>query len=141
MEIALVAYVLYASFILVWCSVSGDFLEYIVISPALLELWRLSRSDMILFDLQPESNSETVATDGGDFLPVRPSSLHGLIDWLPPDSTVVFRNHGVSSRCVQQIQQRMAQRYTSRVFWLDEAPGKLSATACSRQADARWRKP
>ncbi len=33
MEIGLIAYVLYASFILIWCSLSEDWAEMIFISP------------------------------------------------------------------------------------------------------------
>ena len=140
MEIGLIAYVLYASVILIWCSASGDSMEFIVISPALLEQWRKSRFDMIVFDLCPEGGRASFSEECCDSLTVTPSSLQGLIEWIPPVSTVVFRNRGVSARCMQQLQRLLVLRTGYRVFWLDEAAEGISARICGRETatQVRW---
>lgn len=107
-------------------------MKLIVISPALLERWRTHRSDMIVFDLQPEGSCEPPPARCGDSLPVTPSEVQHLIGWIPPESTVVFRNQGVSSRSVMRVQQMLASRDTLRIFWLDRTAEGLSARACNR---------
>lgn len=138
MEIGFIAYALYASFILIWCSVRGDPMESIVISPALLRHWRESHLDVILFDLYPHS-SEPFVPSCGDFLAVTPASLLNLIDWIPPGSTIIFRNRGVSSRCVQEVQRLLAWCDAFRVFWLDDTAEGWSARAFSRDTAASSR--
>jgi len=139
MEIGLIAYVLYASFILIWCSLNEDWAETVLISPGLLQDWRLSRSDILVFELHPEGSSLPPPQGSGDFLLVTPSSLQGLIDWMPPGSTLVFCNRGVSSRSVQRIQQGLLLRQIPQVYWLDAAApiGEGSAFGAEQLAPPR----
>jgi len=134
MEIALIGYVLYASFILIWCSLSGPSLEHFVISPALLEQWSLGRSDMIVFELHPDGECQPPMATGTDILTATPSSLKGLLDWIPPESTLVLCNHGLSSRSVQVIEQRLVLQNLSRVYWLEELPVGMSTGASGQNA-------
>ncbi len=119
MEIGLVAYVLYASFILIWCSLSEDWAEMIFISPGVVQQWLVSRSDIIVFSLRPEGGLQPPAEARPDFLSVTPSSLQSLMDWIPPDSTLILCNHGVSSRSALRIQQGLLLRQIPHIYWLD----------------------
>ena len=127
MEIALVCYFLYATIILIWCSASGDWVEYFVISPDQLEQWCATRSDLIVFEMHPDCKGQPPILADRDFLPATPSSLKGLVDWIPPDSTLVFCNRGISSRSVQNVQQFLFLHHLSRIYWLDEAAHGVTA--------------
>jgi len=127
MELGLIAYVLYASSILIWCSVQDDCVNVNLVSTGLLQQWLGSRSDLIVFELQPERRSGPADHTSEDFLTVTPSELAAMMDWIPPDSTLVFCNRGVSSRAVSQIQKLLALRNVSRVFWLNEAAPGIGA--------------
>jgi|HubBroStandDraft_5_1064220.scaffolds.fasta_scaffold35799_2 hypothetical protein len=124
MGIGLIAYIVYASSILVWCSLNDEWADVKLVSPSLLQQWLGSRSDLIVLDLQSEGTRPPTSAPG-DFLSVMPSSLAALMDWIPPESTLVLCNRGVSSRAVRGINKRLALRCDIRVFWLDEqAQGK-----------------
>lgn len=121
MEIALVCYFLYASIILIWCSLSGDWVDYFVISPDQLEQWSATRSDLIVFEMRPDCKGQPSIFPEGGLLAATPSSLKRLVDWIPPDSTLVFCNRGISSRSVQNVQQFLMLHRLSRIYWLDES--------------------
>ncbi len=140
MEIGLIAYVLYASSILIWCSLNNDWIDVKLVSRGLLRHWLVTRSDLILFELHPDGDGgpRTLAHNcREDFLPVTPSSLAALMDWIPADSTLVLCNRGVSSVAMQEIQKLLALRL-SRVFWLDEASQGVGARLSSADIVAHW---
>jgi len=132
MEIALVCYFLYAAAILIWCSLSGDWLQYLVISPDQLEQWSASRSDLIVFEMHPDRKNQPVVFAVGTFLTTTPSGLKGLLDWIPPDSTLVFCNRGISSRSIQNVQQLLVLHQLSRIYWLDETPQRFATNRSGR---------
>ena len=118
MEIALIAYVLYASGIMIWCSLQEGAVEHVAISVGLLEQWERTRSDMIVFELHPDGQLRR-PPEHDDMLTATPSSLKGLMDWIPVGSTLVLCNCGLSSRAIQMIDQRLLLQNHSRVYWLD----------------------
>jgi len=129
MEIGIIAYVLYASTVLIWCSLNDDWANVRVVSPGLLRQWLASRSDVIVFELHPDGPPSR-EHPCEDFLSVTPSSLMALTEWIPPDSTLVVWNRGVSPRTVQQTQKLFAARYALRVFWLDETAQGMGTHLC-----------
>src|SRR5579863_7129239 len=121
MEIGLIAYVLYASFVLIWSSLNEGGAKTTLLSPTLLQQWLATRPDMIVFELRPEGSSLLPAQGSRDFMPVTPSSLQSLIDWIPPGTTLVFCNRGVSLRSVHRIQESLLLRHIPQIYWLDAA--------------------
>ena len=132
MEIALVVFVLYACSVLIWCSLNDEWTKAMLISPTLLQDWRESRSDMIVFELHPEGTFSTTGCVEDEFLSVTPSGLQALMAWIPSGSTVVLCNHGVSSRSVRKIQQLLIFQNISRIYWVDEV------TQATRGASTKW---
>ena len=86
MEIALIGYAIYASFMLIWCSCSpnDDAVECVSIPPSVLDEWSTGRTDLIIFDLHPDGSRQRTSVAGSDALAVTPSSLKDLTPWLPP---------------------------------------------------------
>jgi hypothetical protein len=134
MEIALFGYILYACCVIIWCSSHKAAGEHVAISPGLLRRWSHGCSDLLVFELHPDGEEQAQASADGDnslaasddVLPTRdevlqatPSSLKNLLQWIPPDSTVVLCNRGLSSRSVQMIEQRLLLQNLSRVYWLE----------------------
>jgi hypothetical protein len=133
MEIALFGYILYACGVMIWCSLHKAAVEHVAISPGLLRRWSHGCSDLLVFELHPdgEEQLEAPACDnvpavhddvlaaGDDVLQATPSSLKNLLQWIPPDSTVVLCNCGLSSRSVRMIEQRLVLQNLSRVYWLE----------------------
>ncbi|HTV66033.1 MAG TPA: hypothetical protein VMD98_10530 [Bryocella sp.] len=133
MEIALFGYILYACCVIIWCSSHKAAVEHVAISPGLLRRWSRGCSDLLVFELHPDGEErlqaprcDKVRAAHDDALPARddilqatPSSLKTLLQWIPPDSTVVLCNCGLSSRSVQMIEQRLVVHNLSRVYWLE----------------------
>jgi hypothetical protein len=125
MEIALLGFILYASTVLIWCSLSKASVEHVVISPALVRQWSGLRSDMLVFQLHPDGQFPPPPTSAGDVLTATPTSLKNLLAWIPPGSTLVLCNCGLSSRSVKLIEQRLTLRNLSRIYWIDELPTEI----------------
>jgi hypothetical protein len=141
MEIALFGYILYACCVIIWCSLHKTAVEHVAISPGLLRRWSCGCSDLLVFEVHPDGEEQPQAaadrdrsptahdgalpaSGGGlatrdDVLQATPSSLKNLLQWIPPDSTVVLCNCGLSSRSVRMIEQRLVLQNLSRVYWLE----------------------
>jgi hypothetical protein len=128
MGIALLCYVLYALIILIWCSLRGSSDDYCLISPDLLEQWCSTRSDLIVFEMHPDSRDRSPEPAGANMLATTPSRLRSIVDWIPPGSTLVFCNRGISSRSAQKMHQFLIVHNFSHIYWLDEAAHGVAAS-------------
>jgi hypothetical protein len=124
MGIALVGFVVYAIAILVWCSFRKPSVEHVLVSAAVLQRWAQVRSDLIIFELHPDGACRPHPVSS-DVLTATPSSLKSLLEWIPPCTTLVMCDRGLSSRSIQLIEQRLTLRNISRIYWVDEVPSEM----------------
>ena len=96
METIFVIYVLYASAVLIWSSLSPSRvgLRRIIISPALLKEGVVLGADPIIIELRPARPDLRPVSSIPGALVVSSAELGSLVHWTPPGATLVFCEQG-----------------------------------------------
>jgi hypothetical protein len=121
------AYLVCASVFLIWCSVRTN-LAYIVISEAELSQWRIERQNLVIIDLSPKAMAWLHGSVPNS-LDVSERELASLLQWLPPQSTLVFCHRVHINHFDQQIEETLFRAAIDTVYVLDvrESPSVQKA--------------
>jgi hypothetical protein len=121
METIFVIYVLYASVVLIWSSLtqSREGLRHIIISPALLKEGGVLAADPIVIELRPALPGLRPGAGIPGALVVSSAELSSLVHWTPPGATLVFCEHGEGCHLDPKVEQTLLELGISAVYWLD----------------------
>lgn len=111
MELLLILYSIFASSVLIWCTLlepqqveAKQVVRYVEISSRLFNDWRQARSDLVVIDLRDRARNII-----GGALNVLPGQLDGLLRWIPPKTTLVFCGIREAEHCRDEIQATLLQ--------------------------------
>lgn len=117
MEVAIMLYSVWASAFTIWCSLQTN-LDYVMISDTLLHKWQSERENLIVIDLLTKAKERV---DGGalDSVEVSEHELVGLLQWIPPKSTLVVCHVVHIDRFGRRIEEALFRAAIDTVYLLD----------------------
>ena len=133
METVLILYVICASALLIWSTLSRDDgllkrcgqsasksrIDYVAIPSFLLHEWAKCYPDLVIFDVCADSERSARPEGIPGSLTVSQSDLPNLLKWLPPKSTVVLSCSDGIERFDTQAEGVLSQLGIEAVYLLD----------------------
>jgi hypothetical protein len=134
METILILYAIGASALVIWSTLRSDggirqrtcqptprsTVCYIAIPNFLLHEWTKCYSDLVIFDLCPDSTRRTRRQNIPGSIRVVKDELPNLLKWLPPKSTVVFSGDDSIRPLGAQIESTLLQLGIEAIYLLDD---------------------
>ena len=148
MSVFLICFLLGIFLILIWCSLQHpeephpssarqespiDHLEYIPISPALLEEWVVRDEHLMIMDLRPGTHS------GADFesipcsLRIPPGHLRSYFCYLPPNTRLVLYDKSAVCRLDSSAESVLLMTGIRAVYVLEGGIGPWHACAARKR--------
>lgn len=138
MGLLLILYCIFAISVLIWCTLlepepvrPNQAVHYVVISPALLNDWRRTRSDVVAIDLSNQARNIIA-----EALKIRPNQLSGLLRWIPPKTTLVFCGMREGELCCDQIEPTLVRAGINVVYVVNGSAGSSTVSASLQRARA-----
>lgn len=139
MELMLILYCIFASSVLIWCTLlepkpakPKQAVHYVVISPLLLNDWTRTRADVVAIDLRRGQTGNIIE----EALNVLPSQLDGLLRWIPPKTRLVFSGMRETELCRDQIEPTLVRVGINAVYVVDGTAGSSTVSASLQRARA-----
>lgn len=127
MEFLLILYSIFASSILIWCTLQEPTqvapkppVRYLVISSLLFNNWRRTRPDLVVIDLRDQARDSIAGA-----LNVTPNQLEGLLRWIPPKTTLAFCGIREAELCRHEIGPTLLQAGINLVYVVE---GRAAST-------------
>lgn len=122
MGLPLIIYAVFATVVLVFCTISrmGPRVEYIGIPIETLKNLARNRDDLIVVDLRKAKN-EIISNS----LRVPVEELKGFLQWVPEHCTLVLRGSKELACCRDQIEMTLFRRGLQFVFVVDDDPTRV----------------
>ena len=133
MGLALIAYGVFATTVLVFCTISrvGPRASYIGISMETLKDLMRKREDLVVVDLRGTGHG-TIS----DALRVPVEELKGFLRWVPQGSTLVLCGWNEAAICREEIEGSLLRLGIDFVYVADEVSKKLSTTVGGPTAES-----
>lgn len=123
MGLVLIFYGIFATTVLVFCTISrvGSRALYIGISMEQLKELVRKREDLVVVDLRGTGHG-TIS----DALRVPVEELKGFLRWMPPRSTLVFCGWNEAALCREEIERSLLRLGIDIVYVADEVSNTVS---------------
>jgi hypothetical protein len=118
METGLIIYAIYIVLMLMWCVSRRSRLRYVMISIDQLNRWAVNCHNLIIIDLRAERIRQSYNESISSALTVSMIELPGLLQWIPPQTTLVLCYQGETPRFDAWVDELLSQAEIHAIYLL-----------------------
>jgi hypothetical protein len=117
MEIVFLTYCACVILVLIWCSADANRLrlEYRPVSVEIVNRWAAASREPLFFELHTGAEREVLQSD---MLSVTFTQFESMVEWIPPDSVLVFRSECEIQHFDSFVEKKLLSMGIAAVYWM-----------------------